>query len=237
MGMGTLLTLSGMREYRSDLFDELVLPTVPDYHEMGVEASQVRTLWAINHDDFVDFLCLHTYGLCVAMPDADYMKAAIGVWSKAHLPEWQRMFETIFYKYNPLWNKDFTTHEIESIDKHLVDDENTSGDTNGDNTIRGYTHGYNDGTVIDHYDPQDPTKTITWTHSDKTDGTNTAHRSGERDLDRTEDNDRDLTRAEKGNIGVTMVQDMVEKERELAKYNIEEYIANEFKKQFMLMMW
>lgn len=40
-----------------------------------------------------------------------------------------------------------------------------------------------------------------------------------------------------GNQGVTMTQDMIEKEREVSKFNLYEYIANSFKNRFCLMIY
>lgn len=228
--MTAILTLAGMLDYRPDVLDNLQLPQAPSYEDMGLDATQIRQLWTINAADFKDFLCFQTMSMCLAIPDADFLKAAVGTWSKAHVQEWQRMFETMFYKYNPLWNKDATRTEAEQEARTKNDTENTTNSTTGNNTSTGYTHGYDGGTV--HSDDN-----LTWTHSDKVKGSNSISNTGSKRGTVTDNGSVNRTITEKGNIGVTMVQDMIEKQRELALYNIEDYIANEFKKNFCLMLW
>lgn len=230
MSMSALLSLSGMVNYRPDLFDLMVLPHAPDADELGVTGQQVRAAWTINKQDFVDFLCLQTRGMCLAVPDANWLKQAIGTWSEAHLPEWQRLFDTLFYKYNPLWNKDATLTEDYTDTYGKTNTDSGWVHSNGNSTSTGYTHGYNDGVV-------DPTDGKTWTHADKT--KNESMNQGSQNMSHatTGSDSRARTVTEKGNIGVTMVQDMIEKERELAKFSIEEYLADEFKKNFCLLVW
>ena len=230
MSMSALLSLSGMLSYRPDVLDNLQLPQAPTYTEMGVLPEQVRTAWSINLNDFKDFLCFQTMSMCLAVPDADWLKIAVGTWSKAHITEWQRMFETVFYKYNPLWNKDATmTEEVEG-ENSKTDSESATGAAVSNATATTYTHGYNDGTT--HADDN-----LSWTHADKSKSNNRSDTEHTRGLTSEGTNSSSKTVTERGNIGVTMVQDMVEKERELAKYSIEEYIADEFKKHFCLMLW
>ena len=123
MSMSAILTLRGLVNYKPDLFDNLQLPSAPDASELGVQEQQVRTAWTINKAEFVDFLCFQTEGMSLAIPDYKYLKQAIGTWSKAHVHEWQRMFDTMFYKYNPLWNKDFTSTESEAISRDKTNNE------------------------------------------------------------------------------------------------------------------
>lgn len=230
MAMSALLTLAGMLDYRPDVLDNLQLPQAPSYADMGVEATQIRQLWTINANDFKEFLCFHTMSMCLAIPDADFLKAAVGTWSKAHVEEWQRMFETLFYKYNPLWNKDATRTETEQEARTKNGSENTTTATMGNNTVTGFTHGYNDG--VTHSDDN-----LAWEHADKTKGSNSISNTGTKQESVTDNGSINRTIAEKGNIGVTMVQNMVTKQRELALYNIEDFIADEFKKNFCLMLW
>ena len=52
----------------------------------------------------------------------------------------------------------------------------------------------------------------------------------------TEDNGT-ITKERSGNIGVTMTQDMIRKEREIVEFNLYEYITQAFKKQFCVMVY
>lgn len=75
---------------------------------------------------------------------------------------------------------------------------------------------------------------------------NIAHTQNERvddDLRSTEeltgnnDTERIYTQRRTGNIGVTTTQQMLEQEREIAKFNMVEYITDSFKKRFCLMIY
>lgn len=229
MSMTAILTLRGMVNYKPDLFENLQLPHAPTYSEMGVEADQIAATWSINKNDFVDFLCFQTEGMSLAIPDYTYLKKTIGTWSGAHVHEWQKMFNTLFYKYNPLWNKDAKTMESETVDKDGDNTETTGGTLMGNNTSTGFTHGYDGGTV--------GTDGYPWTNADKTTGTNSASTTGNRRTQIDEGEQRSRVVTEQGNIGVTQVQQMIDAERETALYSIEEYIADEFKKHFCIMLW
>ena len=231
MSMIANLTLAGLVDYRPDVFDELELPTPPTVAaDIGLNVDQLRAAWTIDTDDFINFLCFRTMSMSLAIPDADFFKKAVGVWSRAHLPEWQRMFDTMFYKYNPLYNKDYTISETESGTNARTENESSNSGITGNNTITGFTHGYDGGQT--HTDDG-----LTWTHADKTKGNSKTNTTGQRanQVSGTDSKQRVVT--EKGNIGVTMVQDMIEKEREMALFNVEEFIADEFTKNFMLMIW
>ena len=219
MAMSALLTLSAMYSYKSDLFDNLVLPTPPiDPSAIGLEVGQLRTAWTINKEDLIDFICLRTMGMSLCYPDGDFMKNAIGVWSRAHIHEWQRLFDTLFYKYNPLWNKDGKITES-GQDDTSSDNSATSNGTNTD-----YTHGYDGGTV--HTDDG-----LAWSHASKNKGNTTgeAHSIGSVEYSHTT--------VEQGNIGVTKTSELISEERKIALFSIDEYLADEFMKQFCLMLW
>lgn len=239
MSMSATLTLRGLVNYKPDLFDNMVLPTPPSASDLGVLPTQVRDAWTINKPDLVDFLCFYTEGMSLAIPDYVYLKKAIATWSKAHIQEWQRMFDTLFFKYNPLWNKDFTSTESEAISNDKTHNESVNGSSNANNKVTGYTHGYDGGqsTEPDPMESGSGQGTLDWTHSDKNIGTSDIASTSQRAITNHEGEIRNLTVTEKGNIGVTMVQDMLAKERELALYNFEEFLADEFKKNFCIALW
>ncbi len=239
--MTATLTLAGMLNYRPDLLDNLQLPHAPtsaDYYDMGLETSQVRQAWSIDADQFAAFLCFHTMGMSLAVPDADYLKQAIGIWSASHVHEWQRMFDTLFYRYNPIWNKDAKTTESDHDERETHNSGTNSGTQSGTNNVTGYTNGYDGGSSTEASPPLPATGgSIAWTHSDKTMGTTGATISSTGSQSGTDEYDHSRTVIEQGNIGVTQVQQMITAEREAAKYNIEEIIANAFKAAFCIQVY
>ena len=237
MAMSAILTLRGMVTYKPDLFENLVLPVAPTADELGVQQNQIRAAWTINKADLVEFLCFQTEGMSLAFPDYDYMKKAIGTWSNAHIHEWQRMFDTLFYLYNPLWNKDFQATEAETENRDRVTAQTNSGTASTSTNATGYTNGYDGGTSTEQDPLMQTTHTLNWTHADKTISSNTGSNSGTMNSRVDDDVIRSTTTTEKGNIGVTTVQEMIQAERDIASYSFDEYLAEEFKKHFCLLLW
>ena len=231
MAMKATLTLAGMLNYKPDLFDEMQLPTPPtNAGAIGLQNDQLRAAWTIDRDDLAEFIALHTAGMTLCYPDANFMKHIIGTWSKAHITEWQRLFDTLFYKYNAMWNKDGKIAEngLDTNNQSVQEYSAGTGSYNSKGT--GYTHGYDGGTV--HTDDG-----LAWSHAEKAVDQNSSTSSGNRTNTTTGTLNRAITRSETGNIGVTMTQELIAKEREIAMFSIDEYIADEFKHQFCLMLW
>lgn len=86
------------------LFDGLQLPTMPtnptDYPDLYVQG------FALDREVLVNNILMETGEMDCIYPDPDFCKWAITQWSKKELPVWQELYNTLFYKYNPLWNKD-----------------------------------------------------------------------------------------------------------------------------------
>ena len=231
MAMVANLSLSGVVDYRPDVFDELELPTPPISAEaIGVQADQLRATWTINKDDFIEFLCLRSMSMSLAVPDADFLKRAVGVWSRTHIHEWQLLFESLFYKYNPLWNKDGKITETGQDNATGSETETNTGNSSGSSTTTNYTHGYDGGTV--HTDDG-----LSWTHAAKQKGTATSEASNTRGTTNTGQTTFTHTTLEQGNIGVTKSTELINDYRKTALFSVEEYIADGFLKNFCLMIW
>ena len=91
------------------LFDGLQLPTMPtnptDYPDLYVQGFN------LDRDVLINNILMETGEMDCIYPEPDFCKWAITQWSKKELPVWQELYNTIFYKYNPLWNKDGTIKE------------------------------------------------------------------------------------------------------------------------------
>ena len=219
MAMSALLTLSGMYSYRDDIFDNMVLPTPPlDAAAIGLQADQLRAAWTIDKGDLIEFICLRTMGMSLCYPDAEFLINAIGVWSRAHIHEWQLLFDSLFFKFNPLWNKDGKITET-----GLDENESTnSASSNGTNTD--FTHGYDGGSV--HQDDG-----LAWSHASKNRGQTTGEAQAAGYVQFSHET------LEQGNIGVTKSTELIDDFRKTAMFSIDEYLADEFMKQFCLMLW
>lgn len=105
------LTIAGMYNYNSHLFDEMALPVIPTADMLGLPDDMIipeayRQYMAINLADLIGKICLDSAGFSTLYMDADLMQILIGVWSRSRIQTWQRLYNTYFLRYNPLWNKD-----------------------------------------------------------------------------------------------------------------------------------
>lgn len=82
------MTLIGLFNYDSTLFDNLTLPD------------------GYNLDTFKKALLLEHGEKCVLYTDPDFMKYSIGIWSEKWALELERIYQALIAEYNPIWNYD-----------------------------------------------------------------------------------------------------------------------------------
>ena len=80
----------------------------------------------LERETVTDNLLMETAELELLYPNPVFLKMAIGSWSKKQLPIWDELLATTQYEYNPIWNKDGTTHEL--ITRNLAATEDVSDD-------------------------------------------------------------------------------------------------------------
>lgn len=236
--MRATLDLIGLYNYNPKLLDELVLP----------EAIEDK------RGDLVDNLLLETAELEVLYTDPDFMQKAIGIWSKKQSPIWDELYKTTQYEYNPIWNKDGKI--VEERDLAATEDVTTNVDREDklqDKNTRNFedketrnlsdtsdrdVYGFNSSTAAPaEKNTVSGTGTDTFNHT----GTDTVDHTGTQDIDTTVDRDTTdtgtITRTEQGNIGVTSTQSLIQEQREVVKFNILDYIINEFRDRFCLKVY
>jgi len=226
------MSVNGLYQYNENLFDELVLP----------EGTDRET---VINNILLDSIELETY-----ITDPDALKTAIGYWSRAQLPVWQHLKETTEYEYNPIWNKDGEVTETETRNlagsKTNTQTRNlagTSGDTetrnlsgSGDTTTENGVNAFNGSGYADRDQSitnASTTDTGTVQHSGSTSDTGTVQDSGQS----TDTGTISRSRIEKGNIGVTTTQQMIKEEREIAEFNLVNYIVRSFIERFCLLVY
>ena len=236
--MRATLDLIGLYNYNPKLLDELVLP----------EAIEDK------RGDLIDNLLLETAELEVLYPDPDFMQKAIGIWSKKQSPIWAELYDTTQYEYNPIWNKDGKI--VEERDLAGTEDVTTNVDREDkltDKNTRNFedketrnlsdvsdrdVFGFNSSTAAPaEKNTVSGTGTDTFNHT----GTDTVDHTGTQDIDTTVDRDTTdtgtITRTEQGNIGLTSTQQLIQEQREVVKFNILDYIINEFRDRFCLKVY
>lgn len=124
------------------IFAGLQLPSRP-FTDRGYD-DLFLTGWDMDSNVLINNLLLETAEMNVLYTDPAFMKFAIAEWSKKELPVWQSLYESMFFKYNPIWNKDGTLKHTATETRNLARGLTRSG-TNG-STV---TDGGSDATVID----------------------------------------------------------------------------------------
>ncbi len=244
--MRARLDLLGMYQFDNTVLDLLELPEDEDGNDV------------IDRDTLKDNLLMDTAEMEILYPDASFLKLAIGAWSKKQVPIWTELYNSTQFEYNPIWNVDGTVVEERDLagtdyrtDDHTTerthDDsmERTHDDTmerTHDDTITAdsSTYGYNsstaaptdkvetghDGTITDAH-----TGTITDAHT----GTITDTDTGTINHDTTDTGS--ITTTRQGNIGVTSTQSLIKEQRDVVQFNIMDYIINDFKNRFCLLVY
>lgn len=102
------------------IFDGIVLP---DYHfPRSIEYDDLflKEGWTLDKETLIDNILLETAELSVLYTDPDFFKFAVSRWAHKEFPVWKALYETIFYKYNPIWNKDGSVKETERQVRDLL---------------------------------------------------------------------------------------------------------------------
>ena len=231
------LSILGMLEREPGLFENLVLPTAGDITD---NAEVIADPWEPIPDLLIANICMECAELELVYPSAPTMKLMIGIWSAARFHEWCGLYNTMIYKYNPIWNVDGIEKETHDLDGK---NDRTAGLTITD--TRTYTNlkdvqtgavehdvtGYD----INTYSPntRDNMNNVTNTRNGEDKNVQTIQGT---DKYYTEDNGT-ITKERTGNIGVTMTQDMIRKQRELVQFNFYDYVTKSFKENFCIMVY
>ena len=219
-----LLSIMGLYEYDNNLFQGLQLPE------------------GLNREAAINEILLQCAELEVVYPDINIMKLAITTWSVANQYTWQKLYDTMVVKYNPIWNVDADVTDILSGSENRDISRSGSGSNNRTvNLADNETINITDTEAVKGFNSD------TWAESHKNtkDGTdNVAHTGSDNiSISDSESVDDDLIKSETrtqrrtGNIGVTTTQQMLEQERKIAEFNIISYIAQSFKQRFCLLIY
>lgn len=219
--MRATMDLIAAYKYDSTILDLLVLPEELD-----------RTT-------LIDNLLMETAEREIVYSNLGFLKQAIGSWSHKNLSVWQELYKTQHYEYNPIWNKDGTITELETRD--LKGSDHTTDNTDRvDNLQDKETRDLKDETLESVYGFNSSSDAPANKVEAKYTGNDTNDHTGRQDIDRTFDKATTDTgtvkheRTEQGNIGLTSTQDLIRQQQELVKFNLIDYIIEDFSKKFCL---
>lgn len=205
------LSILGIEKYLNFRNDTLFDFDVPD----GIDLETLKNNIILKS---ADFECLY--------PDANFLKLAIGHWSKKHYRTFSKWITALNLEYNPIENYD--RHEEwsdQSSDTGKILSADTSNRT-GHNTSIASTDksAYNS----DSYSPVDKVSNANDT---------LVNSSGNSTSETEQNSEATKIGWEHGNIGVTTSQQMLQAELDIAAWNIYENITGLFLQEFCLMIY
>lgn len=124
-----LISILTLYQIDDTLFENMDLPARP-FTDRGYE-DLFLTGWDLDKDTLVENLLMELAELNVLYTDPVFMKYAITTWSKKNKAVWQALYETLFFKYNPIWNKDGTLKHTAEETRNLANGLTVSGTGSG----------------------------------------------------------------------------------------------------------
>ena len=156
-----MFSVIGMYNYDNSIFDNLKLPE--KFFTDGY-ADLFPAFVAPDKDLLIKHILMECGQLSLLHTDVEFFKKEIEIWSQVHEIDWTQMYETIYYKYNPIWNKDGVYTENESItgegntsntrtltgtDSDTFGGSDTEHGTNSDDaTTTNYVNAFDSGEVM-----------------------------------------------------------------------------------------
>lgn len=200
MSLATL-SLIGIYNYDNTIFDELTVPA------------------GLDKDTLVNNILFRSGDFEVLYPDPDFLKPAIGVWSKKWNRTFSKWYEALQLVYDPISNYDrkeeWTTDDTGTQSSSSTDHSESDGGTHVDNKRSAF-----DSEALVNDTSADSTNNL---ETDSTSNLNGQHANKEVKKGRAY-----------GNIGVTTSQQMIQSELELAEFNVYERMTDIFLSEFII---
>lgn len=231
MSRKAMLSLWGLYTYNTDLFDGITVPvdrvTDPDNPTAVFQKA-----------DLIDNLLLDLAELEVLYTDPTFMQQAITAWAKKQAPVWQELADTLFYEYDPIenyyrrehWSDDMTAGQTHTTTYTPTTTDTTKYTPGTSDTSTNSVTGYNGSSFSDH----DKT-VLTHTGFDTTELSHTGYDTTAVVGSGKDNNTRDGYA--RGNIGVMSTQQMIEMQRDVVKFNLMDYIIEDFKGRFLVLVY
>lgn len=226
------ISILGMYNHDDSVFDDFNVPA-------GIDKQTV-----------IDNILLKCAELEIVYTQFETLKTAIKAWSLSEQYTWNTLYKTTVLDYNPIWNVDADIEETGTGNKNstrnIARHNQGSGSNNrtlnlSDNETIDITDiesvkGFNSNSWAEaKKNEKDGTDNIKHTGTDNTALSSTEDETVGETLGETSGDTRTIRRT--GNIGVTTTQQMIEQEREIAKFNVIDFITESFKERFCLMIY
>lgn len=205
---------------------------------------------ALDRSTAINNILMECAELELLYSDLDFFKFAIEQWSSKQLFVWQKLYETTQLKYDPIENFNRKEEYTDSSTVKRTENVSETAQSNSSNKSSG-----NSSSTVD--SSQDNEERVSAYDSDtyQPKGKNTLSGNEQRSANDTVtdtgnasgENERQGEFSEQqtfshtahlyGNIGVTTSQQMIEEERKVVEFNIYDYITDEFKSRFCLLVY
>ena len=218
------------------IFDGIVLPEYHFPRSIEYDDLFLKEGWSLNRETLINNLLLETAELNTLYTNPEFFKFAVTQWSHKEFPVWQSLYETLFYKYNPIWNKDGTVKDSEKQIRNLTlsntrTKSNNNVNVNNEQETISDMEGITDINVISDSDVIKDTlthegekNTVKNTNTDKTfDGTSTNSVSAFDEMtafsnkDKNVSNNADITVQDEVNIENESIGEDTNKDREYTR--------------------
>lgn len=175
-----------------------------------------------DNENLIQNILMECAELEILYPDADFMKFAIGAWSQKQLPIWNKLYNTEKLEYNPLENANRTeeTNDTTVINESNSGNNKSTVDGNSTNTRQVFPF---DGNISQpqYIDDIVPHQESDNNYSDNREGQNTFT----------------SVKTVKGSIGVVTPQEMITQERNISNFSTVNYIIDQFKQRFCILVY
>lgn len=246
MALTGTMSIMGLYQWDNTIFDLMQLPE------------------GLDKNALVNIIITRFANLEIMYPNPEVMKGLIGLWSLSSQYTWSKLYETLLMEYNPLDNYDRTetrtlNSQASGTSADSGTDTNTSTDS-GSDTLAGTESGQTSNSVdetnkaqVAGFNSSVDTFTDKEKHTIDNDSTGNYSKQngatttygkrnvasiqyGHNNANTYNKSDSETIRA-RGNIGVTSSMQLIQAQRELVAFNIYDYIADDFKKRYCLMVY
>ena len=220
------VSIMGLYNYDQTIFDLMQLPE------------------GIDRDTLITSILTECSDLEALYPNPEVMKALIGRWAYASNYAWKTLIETTQFEYNPLDNYDRTETRVvhregEGEETDGGSDSLTSTDSGTDSadteiTRKNDVAGFE--AVNDQYadrDKETSDSSTTTTYGKRNTTTNNYGKTNNNSFE----NDENETIRAHGNIGVTTSMQLIQEQRNIAQFNIYDFITDDFKKRYCILVY
>ena len=240
-----MLSLLGIYRYDNTVLDGL-LANLPKTCYVPKDDTLYITPQELDRELLKDNLLFEVAEMPIVYTDPEILRYMITSWAGKQKWVWQHLFNTLWYKYNPIWNKDGkeTYTDTDKTTRNVNREESGNNDaiSNGKSERQ-------PNITTDTVRSVSAFDTSGFSPAEQTESTETGSESSEASMDskgkfantgkETETVEHTFTHEsiEAGNIGVTMTQEMIKSERDVVQYNLYDVIIRDFKKQFCILLY